>query len=208
MSTAHWALSATLGFDTLTRFTDPNNNSDKFRRFIAIADPSNAMNKILITQTGRWTPQTARGDWRGGSYKFQKESTFGWERSASLVDFLERNVAKKKGTYGIAHIENRCLEASEIRLAVNKCKEGPWLGGATPTAVAAVQQSSPAVAPASLAAKTAWLIEKAGDPSFSQFDLLPEYAVAKGLFDQLERAYIDTRDQLSTALNLIMLKEF
>lgn len=207
----HWALSTTIGRTTLTRYRDDANNSDKFRRFIAIANPLGP-GKALITQTGRWTQQTARGDWSGGTYRFIKFDTFGWEKPCSLDDFLAKNVEKKMGDYFIAnHLHGSVMSDGDVRMAVARAKDAPWHDAAAPapslpTPVQAVARTE-RPSTSNILELGPWLLQAAAEREWGQFDLLPEYANIKAKADraraQLDQVFTD----LDTALSLIMLKE-
>lgn len=54
-------------YTTLTRYVDPVNNSDKYRRFISVMAPGKL--PYVFTHTGRWTGMTAAGNWSGGTYR-------------------------------------------------------------------------------------------------------------------------------------------
>lgn len=217
MSTAHWAQSTDLGLETLTRFTDPANNSNKFRRFIAIQNPSDRREKMLLTQTGRWTSATARGNWNGGTYKFQKSATFGWEVSCTLEEFLNKNVHKKLGSYSISHQQQKMSYAG-IQQAVRNCKgSAPWLsapGTTVPTlkpagppvpAFGNLQEPRPASKP--LGDQVAWLIRAASSGDFTKFELLSHYGQINSVLEAQRAGLDDAATQLQTALSLVMLKE-
>jgi hypothetical protein len=95
------ATGAVVVTSTLTRFTDPANNSDKYRRFIVLSAPGEVY--ALFTQTGRWTPRMQRGIFDGGTYTFQKLANASqMRRCTRAVDFLDEEVKRKIGSY---HIE-------------------------------------------------------------------------------------------------------
>jgi hypothetical protein len=216
----HWAQTTDLGYQTLTRYEDSANNVNKFRRFIVLGHPMNTTEKVLITQTGRWTADRERGVWGTSTYRFIKEATFTWEKRASLYEFLERNVEKKKGDYSIQpRLDRTPMTHAEIRQAVVNIKDFPATYGAphahsTPT----VQVAGPAV-PAfteprvprpggnDLRTLAPWLIQAAGDKGWAQFDLLPEYAAVKARAEKTQAELDQIFSDLQTALSLIMLKE-
>lgn len=217
MST-HWALTTGLGLETVTRFTDHANNSDKFRRFIAIQDPNDRREKILLTQTGRWTTKTARGNWNGGTYRFIKEATFAWEIGADLPTFLQKNVEKKLGNYSIQGGHGVALSSPEIAQAVRLVKApAPWMGGTpagdqarrivltpgTPVPAFQLPDRSPN---ASFDDQVAWLLS-AVQSGRDRFELLSHYSQINVQIEEQRTRLEAAASQLQTALNLIMLKE-
>lgn len=89
-------------YTTLTRYTDPVNNSDKYRRFISIWAPG-VPGAYMFTHTGRWTGQASAGRWNGGTYRVGSFiSAAFWNRNGrSHMDVHQAWVNAKKGDYQI-----------------------------------------------------------------------------------------------------------
>ena len=198
-----------MGIETLTRCVDPANNTDKYRRFIVLWNPNNKAEKILITQTGRWTDRTARGIWDGGTYRIARKLTAAWERKEAPIFALNEHVKRKLGNYSVepSH-KGQPTSAANVRLAIARIKED------TPSATPIPPSAQPG--PGSLASRpelmspypgqVEWLMLAAGDATVDQFDALAAYAEIKKLVDRHKAQADKAVDDLQTALNLIMLK--
>ena len=136
--TTHWALdvlAGSKGYQQMTRYVDPSNNADKYRRFVAIAPRDASERKMLLTQTGRWIG----GTWTGGTWRVITEASARWERQASVLTFLVTHVERKIGKYHKVTDNPVTLSAQDIanlrasNIAGNKIRE--WVN-ASPTAPA------------------------------------------------------------------------
>lgn len=216
MGIAHWAPGnhRASGRVTLTRFVDTTNNSNKYRRFIVLSAAGEP--HLLITQTGRWTDKTARGDWSGGTYRFQRKGTAAWERRATASEFLSKHVQRKLGGYGVASVDEP-LSAKDLQLVIDrtpnlKTSAGLTLPAAQPTAPVQAPAPAPGVlsSPPSPSAPAGqhvgWLLDMTRVDGADQMELLAHYAQISGRVKYEEERIREAVENLSTALTLIMQK--
>ena len=85
------ALADITGYVTVTRYQDPANNSNKYRRFITLA--AQGEKHLLIHHTGRWTHLTARNLWSGGVYRPQGIAKDATQRNYPAVEDFNRDGA-------------------------------------------------------------------------------------------------------------------
>lgn len=133
------ALADIKGYVTVTRYQDPANNSNKYRRFITLA--AQGEKHLLIHHTGRWTHLTARNLWSGGVYRVQGVAKDATQRNYSDVMVFNREMVRRKlGGYNVT--EERWLTGSEIKQILDLSKI--WGSGSTAPANNPPTQSAPA----------------------------------------------------------------
>lgn len=165
---SHWAIDLLpgqiVGLQTMTNFVDAATNSDKYRRFVVLSPMGNTTQKVLLTQTGRWSKGvTGRHTFGGGTWRVIKEATTSRERSASPADFLAMHVEKKIGSYMRMFDGHDTLSTQQLGSLRSQAGVGKALAtlGQAP-APAAPAPTSPAPTPEEAAAD---LRDRLGSPT-------------------------------------------
>lgn len=194
----------------LTRFVDPANNSNKYRRFIALWDVEDPTRKMLITHTGRWTSHTEQGDWSGGTYRFAGFATTIADRKRTPDNYLDRHVQRKLGSYYV--VGDTPIQPDFVlkKIDLDSEKVAPTRAEASDRMQQLrdkVAVLAPPQADADAAAWATWLWKSANLGGRNQHDLLSEYARTKDRIE-VERSNLAAAEtQLREALDRILQME-
>lgn len=193
---------------TLTRYTDLANNSDKYRRFITVHAPG--WLPYSFTHTGRWTAQTARGDWSGGTVRpGQLASHASWRRSGTdSAQWHDTRVKTKQGNYhgtGTSRMSWADLQALANRAQL--FDSGP-VTPVTPMKVTLLPTDAASGPAASnnldmLQKQLSNLLDKARDNDVDTFDLFADFAMLKGSVSTEIELHTRIAEELTAKLALV-----
>lgn len=178
---------------SLTRYRDPVNNSDKWRRIFTVHDLLNVYRPYTFTQTGRWTTQTAGGIWSGGTVREGKVvSNASWNRAGKGHANLHRNeVQRQKKDYAVMEVD-RVLTWQQardmmLRLPVNKIVPAGGSAPSTPVRPLLVEANMKAPSDGHLGNRIAQFLAMTMDKQTDPFDLFGEMALLKQEFAEEEK---------------------